>query len=1052
MTARPPADNPVILASAGAGKTYRLTARYIDLLDRGVEPGAILATTFTRKAAGEILRRVMTWLGAAAGDKDEAAALAAAIGRDLAAARAGALLAAFCRELHRVNIATMDSFFNRIARVFGLESGLGPGWRPVEENGPEDAAVRDAAVADVIARTDPDDLLRMVSELQGEAGGRGVYEKLRGYVETAWALRREAPAAAWGLPGGAAGPQKAAATAAADALRDGLAALVPVTKAGAPNKRWLGAVTRCLDDFAAGRWQDVVCGGFVQKILTGEDTYYRAPVGDELKAALRPVIACAVGQVRRSIDARARAARTLAERFGAAYEALKAARGVCCFGDITRLIADRRITAAPETLARRMDLALDHVLLDEFQDTDPAQWEAVGPLAERALAGAGTLFAVGDVKQAIYGWRGGSPDILAGLAADGRTTTESLPMSWRSSPVVIDLVNRVFGAIADNPALADAEKTPGVADWAAGFEQHTTAREDLPGYAALIPVDENDGDDDDPDAPRRPEIEKAADIAAEISAASGATVGILFRTNEPVPAMIAALRARGVPASRETGNPLTDAPAVAAAVAGLHLADHPGDTAARYRVAGSPLGPAVGLAPGDGPAAAAAAAARIRRGLQEEGFAPTLRAWRDRVADDCSARDLLRFEQLIETAAGHDEGAGIRAAEFAAVVRGRNVEDPSAARVRVMTVHKAKGLEFDAVILPELARQFNAVRPDFLTLRTDDRAGVARVVPYVDTKTANIDEQLREMCAQHRRENVAGELCALYVALTRAVNAVYMICRRPRENKDGSIGIRRSFAGILFGALGAGDIGGETLWESDGPLSDPRWYARRAREAGPGLKTIDVVLRAGAGERGRNLPRAAPSSLAAAGRTLGGALRIEPPAGLARGSLFHEWFELIEWIEDGLPDEAALRGAAAAARVSAGALEESIGAFRKMCGKEELRRLLSRGAYAPLADLEVCREYPFAVFYAGSLLNGKIDRIVFGKAGGALKRVDIIDYKTDAVGGPADIDRLVEQYRPQVEAYRSAIGRQPGTAAAETTVRLVFLNAPGEMVIGVGPR
>src|SRR5262245_45086819 len=112
----------VIRASAGSGKTHQLTNRYLALLAAGVEPDAILATTFTRKAAGEILNRVLERLAKAAGDGATAKTLAVQIRTPKLQRRdCVALLRLLLRNLHRVRIGTLDSFYIGLAGSFSLE-------------------------------------------------------------------------------------------------------------------------------------------------------------------------------------------------------------------------------------------------------------------------------------------------------------------------------------------------------------------------------------------------------------------------------------------------------------------------------------------------------------------------------------------------------------------------------------------------------------------------------------------------------------------------------------------------------------------------------------------------------------------------------------------------------------------------------------------------------------------------------------------------------------------------------------------------------------------
>ncbi len=131
MKPNPPrTSNRIIRASAGTGKTFQLSNSFLQLLFGGAESDSILATTFTRKAAGEILDRVFARLADAALDDAKLAALSQQLALPLLdAAQCRRALAEMVRRLHRLRVGTLDSFFIEIARCFCLELGLPPGWR-----------------------------------------------------------------------------------------------------------------------------------------------------------------------------------------------------------------------------------------------------------------------------------------------------------------------------------------------------------------------------------------------------------------------------------------------------------------------------------------------------------------------------------------------------------------------------------------------------------------------------------------------------------------------------------------------------------------------------------------------------------------------------------------------------------------------------------------------------------------------------------------------------------------------------------------------------------
>ena len=163
----------LIRASAGTGKTYALTNRYLRLLQAGQHPDEILASTFTRKAAGEILGRVLLRLAQAATDDAKLAELQIALShKSLTRRECLTLLARTTRQLHRLRIGTLDSFFAQLAGAFALEIGLPPGWRIAEEH--EDAALRARAIEALLDNEDAGNLLTLVHALtRGPQFGAG---------------------------------------------------------------------------------------------------------------------------------------------------------------------------------------------------------------------------------------------------------------------------------------------------------------------------------------------------------------------------------------------------------------------------------------------------------------------------------------------------------------------------------------------------------------------------------------------------------------------------------------------------------------------------------------------------------------------------------------------------------------------------------------------------------------------------------------------------------------------------------------------------------------
>ena len=185
-----PHPHVVIRASAGTGKTFQLTKRYLSLLNAGASPAQILAVTFTRKAAGEILDRLLVGLAEAAHTPAALQALQQHMtGPVLDRRRCVDLLQVLLRDLHQLQISTLDSFFIQIARGLALELGLPVDWQIVEDL--DDQRLRMEAMQAFLAEdalADLVHLLRLLSKGEAPRSVVGVLDAVA-TISTRWPSR-----------------------------------------------------------------------------------------------------------------------------------------------------------------------------------------------------------------------------------------------------------------------------------------------------------------------------------------------------------------------------------------------------------------------------------------------------------------------------------------------------------------------------------------------------------------------------------------------------------------------------------------------------------------------------------------------------------------------------------------------------------------------------------------------------------------------------------------------------------------------------------------------
>jgi ATP-dependent helicase/nuclease subunit A len=871
---------------------------------------------------------------------------------------------------------------------------------------------------------------------------------------------------------------------------------VPVTKQGKPRANYEKNLGKIRDALTAGNWADFVGCTLVER-ARANDQFDRIDIPDDIVSFVDDAWSIARKETALRMARRSHALGRFAALYAAALERRRAELAAYEFDDITRLLGGPDPLGARDDLYYRLDARTKHVLLDEFQDTSVPQWQAIEPLADELLSGyedeRGAII-VADPKQSIYGWRGGTPDLVRLLREKYALDEAVLDRSWRSSRVVLDFVNEVHGALAREEVWgreddAETARYADVArDWLREFPEHRPAKE-LPGYVEVRigPQDEDRGE-------ARPRLMRRAaeEVGRLLRENPGRSIGVLTRTNAAVARMMLNLKDLGVHASEEGGNALTDAAPVVAILALLRMCDNPGNMVARYHVARTPLGAAIAYTEHTDESATLARTSELRRRLLDDGYGITITALADMLRPAADPREQRRLAQLGELAFRFDSSATLRPSDFVHFVRHERVEDPVAANVRVMTVHQAKGLEFDIVVLPELDSPLVRMRyEEVLSYRASPGAPVTRAFPNVKKALCALFPGLHELTAaqeQAFRNELRDGLSTMYVALTRAKHALHIIAKPNQGN--GRTPARLILRTLVpdQGAFADGDVvfsRGAADWHERLKLTEERLRQEAATEASqasaseaaaseaqaaksrgsasqapasqasaarpssphasasqPSLQAAAVpplVLRQGTG-RNRALPRRSPSQLEGGGRVdLGMILRLSPAA--ARGSVAHRWFEAVTWLDDGTPADDALRAFAVELQTTLDAVQVDalIADFRGWLGAPEVARLLGRRSWPQGSEVE--REVPFIARAGDVIVEGFIDRLVLTRERGRVVSAAVIDYKTDVVTTAAEVQQRAAHYRPQIDAYRRAVSGMYGIDAGAVEGWLVFLEA-----------
>lgn len=1062
IRAADPAASTWLAANAGSGKTRVLTDRVARLLLEGVLPQNILCLTYTKAAASEMQNRLFRRLGEwAMLDDDVLRAELARLGAEGAEGPSGGLAAArrlFAAAIETpggLKIQTIHSFCAAVLRRFPMEAGISPGFRELD-----DRAARELQreVLDDLALAEP----ALFSEMAALIGD----EDLTGLCAEIMARRAEWPprpdpahlAALHGLAPGAT----------PDSLRADLAAAVdePGVRDCVPILRGLTKTMIALADALALLLEqgmtDALRDTLTRLLLyAGDQTPKPAMLTKGARTALGPLteviedLAAALARFHHDLRALENLRRTLVlHRFAAAWlpriDARKAALGVLDFDDLINLTES--LLSRPEVadwVLYRLDGGIDHVLVDEAQDTSPRQWRVLEHLTREFTAGEGatpdarTLFVVGDMKQSIYSFQGAAPEeflrmrdrFAARLAQVNRPLVRlELEYSFRSAPAILRAVDQVF----------HPENRAGMGE----NVQHLAFRAALPGRVDLWPVVEPAGTGDETDwfdpVDRVAESHHTARLAAAVADAAAQMVqtGVLHApdgTPRPVTAgdililvqrrsdlfheLIRACTLRGLDVAGADVLKLTEELAVKDLMALLSFLATPEDDLSLAAALRSPLlgwseGALFRLATGRAEGEFLWAALRRVR----EVYPDTLRCLDDlrRAADFLRPYDLLErvlirhdgrrrllarlgeeaneaIDALLSQALAQEREGVPSLTAFLARLEGQAFRvkrrpEGRGTRLRVMTVHGAKGLEAPIVFLPDCGVQQKLGRLEDAAFAGPDGT------PLWNGARDALPEALHpaRQAALDRRREESQRL--LYVAMTRAEQWLIVAAAGDPQRLDET----------WYGQMRAGldRAGAQVQGFADGPglrLETGDWSAARPPLAAP-VVAGPAALPDWA--QGPPPPPARPP-LPVAPSDLGGAKALPGDAGdlaetaLARGTAVHLLLEHLprhppaDWDRVA---QALLPGSDPAAPLSEA---------RAVLDAPHLRAIFAPGT---LAEVELTAPLPGL-----GRLQGTLDRLIV-----APDHVLAVDFKTNRTL-PERPEEVPEGILRQMGAYEAAL-------------------------------
>jgi len=806
----------VLKASAGSGKTYSLTERFVQFLLSDKIPQNhlrnILAITFSNNAAKEMKERILSWLkDIYFGDPDKIEDLfeILSLKKEHLPSKAGAAIDEILKNYTEFQVKTIDSFMTSIYKASAIDLGYSPDFEIVmaPENimayafnrflrrvreGTQEAEFLERLL-DIILRSkreeaaylwDPSkDFLEETVELYYKLSGIVKDAKITDGEKEIESIKKEIRDAAESLNGfiEKSGLQKSGRSSFYDILKmvrnnnfpdlidKGLVS-IPVNKPKkADENPWYEKIS--------GQWD--LLGHQIKKYIGLHATTYYTPY---LKTY---------------------------EAFKDILEEVKKREGTIFINDINKKLSDYLDHEIVPDVYFRIGEMIYHYLIDEFQDTSPIQWSNLFPLIENSLSQGGSLFAVGDTKQAIYGFRNADYGIMKGLESknpfsSAHHNVKELEINYRSLEGVVDFSKEFFKKVVANH---EKYRNPASRSGLIGYDQRVKEDHKGSGYVEVIKCEKSD---DDP-----PEKRKIQDLIKELAQRgySYSDVAILAYRNENVVNITTWLNEIEVPFISYSSLDIRTRKLTAEIVALLTFLDSPPDDRS---FAGFVLGDIFRKA---------LERNRKRFELKElhEFFfrnrknAPLYKAFQKEFPELWE----VYFEELFKStgylplydlvceiyrlyrAFDHFRGEEATLIKILEVIKnfegeGRNnpgdflkyasdeeagesdwtIDVPAGINaVKVMTIHKAKGLGFPVAIVLMYEETIRWSR--YILDEETDGVNLLRI----NKKISEASDFLQEKYEEERHKDLVNKLNTLYVGFTRAEDELYVIGVQGKRNQ-----------------------------------------------------------------------------------------------------------------------------------------------------------------------------------------------------------------------------------------------------------------------------
>lgn len=712
-------------ASAGSGKTFALSARYVSLLFLGESASSILAATFTNKAAAEMRERVVESLLTLGEKKNEhfleAVSMETGLSRDLLIEKQPEVLEKFLSGSS--HIVTLDGFFSSILHSTSLEIGIDPSFvtREVGDDGLEEAFLEEIKMGGAFA-----ELVKLSLLVEDRKFGK-IFSLMENFYK-ADPLLPEMKQVAFQH-----GNEETI-----EKLRSNLAEKLVK----------YDATPRCIKLLQSSSIKALTEKALFEKERLADHSWFKKVCNEEIEVAYAELR----GEISKWFEHKED---QVISSLGKIYDYFKNATisaakesGVLTFDDLAyfthRLLYENDLK---DFLYFKLDTKFRHILLDEFQDTSSLQFILLRPMIDEIFAGNGenvfrSFFYVGDTKQSLYRFRGGTEQLFDKVADNYSIEIKHMDTNYRSDALLVDQVNEWFsGKMKD---YTNQNSRVGAGD----------------GFVAVVEDDEV--------------IKRALNEAEKLLAKGIESNDITFlvSTNKEGQAVQEACEAQGIKTRLKTSSSLKYTPKIAAIVSMV------GYLLNGNKIDALPMLNAVGLKLED-----------VDLTWYSHDMTPIV-VVNKLIASLGFFDGDLNILKLVDFASQYNENE-----EF--------IDDFKQSRIsvtsntlegaQIMTIHGSKGLEFEYVILLDRLGRPVANKSPILN-KFDENLHISKIM-YKSKGRENFDATYKEELEKNKEQEQKDRKNTLYVALTRAVKG--MIVVKKEKSMFDEIGMTELTRGVI---------------------------------------------------------------------------------------------------------------------------------------------------------------------------------------------------------------------------------------------------------------